>query len=414
MRNRGLAQAMAASAVPVLLLATATISQAAAPAAGPVTLAKPAMFTASVSRVRNIEGDTFAFERDDRKVLKVRLFDANCEGLGTTARDQAKAVATNLLQASPVWILPVGQATGAAGDELWAHVWTPKGWLSESLIKGGCALRRADLAGVTLAPADAAATTSTGTPPDPPAFACTGATVLDGDTFEIDSGGRKIRARLFDVTCQDLDAAQRDAAKAAAARLLGPEAVWVFPASTRVPGPKEEMRVRIWTKEGWLSEILVKEGKAKRYDDPIKASVAAAAPPVKKPDAEAQPADTKPADKKPGGKGPKEIKWREVPISKAAGVAGDIFSCKSNSFKVTSPVWRISWDCKPVRINGPVSLTLCRLDEKWQGITMSSTHVDSFVGASGQRIVRSQPGDYWIQLVGSTDLNIKVEVAETE
>lgn len=417
MRNR-------LSIVFAAFLALMLLTGAALPvlAAEPPPPGAPAVYAGSVSRIRGIEGDSFAFEQADGKTVRIRLLDADCEGMGQSARENAKSLATNLLQTKPVWILPCGKAKGPTGDEVYALVWTEKGFLSEVMIKGACAQRRAALSTLTLDPVEASADAGKGPVPEAPAFAAGGLTVIEGDTFEFEQAGRKVQARLYDVSSQDVEADQREAAKATATRLLE-GTVWVFPCMPRRNVPGEVLPVRIWTREGWLCEALVKAGQAKRIADPLKAAVAAGAAPkpdaAKKPDTAAKP----PATPEPV----KEVKWRVVPVSKGAAPGGgaassmmgtggttgqEVFSCRSTDFQIKSTEWRISWDIKPTRNGSAVSVSIWRVDDTGS-VRLSSTHVGSFTGTQGARVIKGlRPGKYWIKIAGSAELGVKVEERE--
>ena len=378
------------------------------PVPRPIALpAPPAFYTVAISRVRNIDGVTFEFEREDRKIIRVRLFDAQCEGLGESARSSAKAVAKDLLEPQPFWVFPCGAVKGGTEGELAARVWTHKGWLDEVLIRAGYAKRRADPSAQVQGPADAAGMTNKGPPPVPPAIGCMIGRTIEGDLFEITRDGKPMTARLFDVSCQELESAQREAARAVTVQTLAGSAVWVFPFSPRKAGPGEETRVRIWTNEGWLDEALLKASLAKRYPDPDKPPVAVAV----KPEPATRPGPvTKPEPgptKTPGKSTAKEpdFKWVEVPLS---ADRSDSLGATSQTFKLTSEEWRIQWDLKPARIGLPIQVHIYRVDETWT-VKTSSVHVASFTGSTGAKMMRSRPGDYWIRLVGCGDMNVKVE-----
>jgi endonuclease YncB( thermonuclease family) len=393
------------------------------PAPKPIpTPAQPAFYTAALSRVRNIDGDTFEFEREDRRIIRVRLFDAECESLGETARSSAKAVAKGLLEPQPFWVFPCGTVKGGTEGELAARVWTAKGWLAEILIKAGYAKRRADPSATVQGPPDAAGTANKGPLPAAPAMACMIGKTLEGDMFEITRDGKPTSVRLFDVLCQELDSGQREAARAVALQALAGSTVWVFPSGQRNAGPGEEKPVRIWTKEGWLDQVLLKSSLAKRYADPDKPTVAVAVKPepstkpgpATKPGPVTKPGPAKkpePAPTKTPGKSPAkepDFKWVEVTLS---ADQSDSLGATSKTFKLTSPEWRISWDLRPARIGLPIQIHIYRVDETWV-VKTSSVHVASFTGNTGAKMMRSRPGDYWIRLVGCGDMNVKVEQKE--
>jgi hypothetical protein len=136
----------------ILVLAARALAAGGDPGQDGPPPAAPAFYSVAISRIRNIAGDSFEFEREDRKIVKARLHDADCAVLGGSAIASAKAVATNLLEAQPVWIFPCGQVKTSEGSELWVCVWTAKGWLGDLLIRAGYARRRAGPEGVTLEP----------------------------------------------------------------------------------------------------------------------------------------------------------------------------------------------------------------------------------------------------------------------
>jgi len=385
------------------------------PAAAPPAPWPPAFFTGSVGRVRDIDGDSFTFACEDRRVVKVRLIDADVEPMGEAGRASATAVASGLLQAQPFWVFPCGQA----GSDVWADVWTSKGWLSEVLIRAGYARRRAGAEGIVqgLGPCAVAAASGGHPPPDAPAFAAVSCTALEGGALEADQGGRKVRVRLFDCTSADLDPAQQAAARDAAARILAEGPVWVLPCMPARPGGQGEALVRIWTRQGWLSEALLKGGLAKRCDGSAQAAQAAVARPG---DSATTPKTPAPA-KGPAAKSA-DITWREVPVTKApyrpnmgAQLSGLFIgkeltpmSCRSLPFAITSGMCRITWNLQPWRVGSPVSTSLLRYDERYTVPTTSMTVV-SFKGTSGSQILRLPPGQYWFSINGSTEVSIKVE-----
>jgi hypothetical protein len=376
--------------------------------------APPAFYTVAISRVRSINADTFEFEREDRKIIRVSLFDAQCDGLGETARSSAKAVAKDLLEPQPFWVFPCGALKGGTGGEVAARVWTRKGWLDEVLIRAGYARRRADPSAQVQGPADPAGTTNKGPAPAAPAIGCIIGRTVEGDMLEITRDGKPVTLRLFDVSCDQLEATQREAARAVTVQTLAGRPAWVFPCSLRKAGAGEETRVRIWTDEGWLDEALLKASLARRHADPDKPTAAAAVTPepatkpgpVTQPEAapKPEPAPTKPPSKPPG-KEP-NFKWVEVPL---AAEKSDSLGASSRTFKLTSEEWRISWDLRPARIGLPIQVHIYRVDETWT-VKTSSAHVASFTGNTGAKMMRSRPGDYWIRLVGCGNMkNVRVE-----
>jgi endonuclease YncB( thermonuclease family) len=393
--------------------------------------APPAFCSGSIDRIRNIDGDAFDFQRDDGKVVRIRLIDADCQGLGDRSRTSAKETASDLLTTQRVWVFPCGQSkTG----EVYAHVWTSHGWLSDVLVCADSAARRGDPAPLGLAPVDPPGAPGKGQPPPAPAFASATFTVVEGDTYEVERAGQKVRVRLFDATCQDMDSVKRDDAKAEASRVAGQDGgrVWVFPCSPRWAKATDEPRVRIWTKQGWLSDALLKGGFANRYSDPDRGTVqvAAAQPaPVKHPEAVTRPAPSTGTTKDPPAPTPPPAPavtprprpkssgtapsgsigtWREVTVAKATS---DGLSCETGVFKIPNDIWRITWDLKPTRVGGHILLNVYRVDEAWQ-TKMSSQHTAGVTGPSGVHVVRSKPGDYWVRITGSTSPGFKIESLE--
>ena len=378
--------------------AAATDPGAGEPAARPAPPARPAFCTVSPSRVRVAEPDAFTVVLDSAKPpVRIRLADATCEDLTPSQRELALALTTDLLRAEPLWVFPC--AAGEDADTEWrARVWTRKGWLSEVLINAHFARRRTDQDSGSPVAADQVPEAAGDVAPLPPAFAAAVAGPTSGDTFDVTRDGKPCRIRLFDVTCEG--AGDADAARAAAARLLGSSPVWIFPCTQRRLGPNEALPVRIWTDAGWLSEALIKARLAKRLDDP--GALAEADEP--------KPAPTKPSTPtKPAYEPHVDFTWREVPVTD--GPSSDPLRCQSDVFRVTSPVWRLSWDMKPVRTGAKILLHVYRVDEKWE-VRISSTHVRSLEGNRGSVLMRSRPGDYWIAGVQSSRINVKVEVQE--
>jgi len=393
----GVAPAAASTAPAPTATATAP-----APAANP---APPAFCIDGVRRATNIGADSFDLRRDDGKIVKVRLRDADCQAMTKSEQDKAAFVIKGLLDNNSLWVFPCGQAKGEGADELWADIWTAKGWMSELLIRAGYAERRADLAGVTLTPPDVGPSVK-GPPPPAPAYAATSVTAVDGDTYEVTQGGRKSTVRLIGI---EVESDKRDAAKTAAAGPLAAGPVWVFPCRAALPGSAEPAQVRLWTAAGSLSELLVSAQAAKR------ASEAPAAKPVV---AAAAPAPRRIELPK---KAPPQITWTPVTISGMTGGVGSVAGAvatmvgvggagitKTEPFKISSPVWRITWNCKPSNVNVPVTISIFRNDEG----TAASTSVMSMGGNSGVQVLQTRPGNFWFSLAGSADVpGVKVEEA---
>ncbi|MBE3134051.1 MAG: hypothetical protein IMZ55_11295, partial [Acidobacteria bacterium] len=235
------------------LVGGARAAEPAEPKAAPPPPAAPAFYTFSVSRIRNIRADGFDFVRDDDRRLKVRLTFADCTAVSDRLRGHAETVARSLLEAGPVWIFPCGRPKGAA-DEVWACVWTEKGWLAEVLIRAGYAVRRKPPEADALEAFDPAGTSNAGPLPAGGSYASAGCKPVDGDTYEVtQAAGKSLCVRLYDVTCQGAGDPPHTAANAAAEGCIGGAPVWVFPCSPARSG--EEPRVRLWTRKGWLAQV---------------------------------------------------------------------------------------------------------------------------------------------------------------
>jgi endonuclease YncB( thermonuclease family) len=383
------------------------------PPSQPPPPSAPAFYTFSMSRIRNIEGDSFDFERDNGKRLRVRLAWADCMGVSDRLRGHAETIARSILETAPVWVFPCGRPKGVA-DEVWACVWTDKGWLSEVLVRAGYAARRAPPDAASLEAFDPAGTTNKAPPPPAPAFASTACKVVEGDVFEVMQGSRAQPVRLFDVTCTGVDEPPHDAAKAAAQQCLGEGMVWVFPSSP--PKPGDDLRVRLWTSKGWLSHVLLDQKLAVAYADPLKPDTETAGPKPKPQPAKGDDPKEPPAPRKgrPSDTAPKadEIKWRPISIAAAKVFEGGMQGAETGTFQVPSGIWRVSWNCKPPKAGFRVLLNVYRVDEKWSS-RVSSHHVTTLKGESGSSVLRTGPGEYWIKLACSAEVEgIKVELGE--
>jgi hypothetical protein len=383
--------------------------------------AAPAFYTQGLSRVTDVQGDSFAFSRADGKTVRVRLFDADCRPFDESVRSQARAVAARLMEEEPVWVFPVGRTQGGTADEVWADVWTSKGWLSQVLLRTGYAQRRTGLEMSSLAPPDAAGTSNEGPAPAGAAFvaACK---PVSGDIFEIDRGGRKASLRLFDATCET----GASEATATATRLLGGPA-WVFPCAPQPSEIKNPWLVRIWTAEGWLSDVLVKAGQAKR-GEPAKDTAAATPAPTAKAAPTKRPPPVRPA--------PTTIEWKLIPATlaqsqRASGLSaqyarasiaagggyvdtGPVNGMETDVFPITSGAWRITWEAtKGEKSNSPVTCLVyrCGVGQSESIAKVPSTQVGSFQITAGSQIFRTAPGRYWVKFLGSTTITLKVEEA---
>jgi len=126
------------------------------------------------------------------------------------------------------------------------------------------------LVAIPLAGARRAETAAAASPPPPPAVYTThlvAVTKIQGDSFQFEWEGRTMTIRLRDADSSDLDPPRRQSAASLAAQLLEAEPFWIFPCAPLNPGAPGEARARVWTKKGWLSEILIKSNLAKRRSD---------------------------------------------------------------------------------------------------------------------------------------------------
>ena len=123
---------------------------------------------------------------------------------------------------------------------------------------------------VALPGAGRAETAGAASPPAPPAVYTTyrvAVTKIQGDSFQFEWEGRTITIRLRDADSSDLDPPRRQSAVFLAAQLLEAEPFWIFPCAPLKAGAPGEVRARVWTQKGWLSEILIKSNLAKRRSD---------------------------------------------------------------------------------------------------------------------------------------------------
>jgi len=385
------------------------VTQAAEPGDGPAPPAGPAFFTVSIGRVRNIQAESFDFVRDDQKRVCVRLVGADSSKMPDRIRGIAETILRNVLQAEPVWVFPCGHVKGKS-DEMWGCVWTTKGWLSEVLIRADYAMRRTDLDLASLERCETTDSATKGQPPCSPAFVAASCKPVDDETYEVDRGGTAVRVRLFDVTCAGADTPT--AAAGAAEKCVGGGPVWVFPCGPQKRG--QDMRARIWTAGGWISAALLKQDLAKRYTDPYKAQVETASA-----DPTTKPVDPKPKSRtvsprpRTKSRDPQPLKWTPVSISAAKVARGGMQGAETRTFAVPAPgIWRVTWKCEPPKAGFRVMLNVYRVDDKWQ-TRVSSHHVVTLKGLTGQRVLQTPPGTYWIKLVCSDDWDgITVELGE--
>ena len=114
-------------------------------------------------------------------------------------------------------------------------------------------------------------------PPPPPAVYTkylSAVTKIQGDSFRCEREGRTTTIRLRDADCSHLDLTGREKAAHLAGEILEAEPFWFFPCAPLKADA--EVLARVWTKKGWLSEILIKSNLAKRRSD---ASAATFSPP---------------------------------------------------------------------------------------------------------------------------------------
>lgn len=388
--------------------------------------AAPAFYTQGLSRVRDITGDSFLFSCDGGREVRVRLFDADCAAAGPDAISGAKIVAARLLEESPFWVFPVGQTKAGATDEVWADVWTSKGWLSQTLIKAGYAQRQSGPANQTLSPIDPAGMSSKGPAFAAPAFFAP-VKVTGADAVEVQHAGKAIAAQLFGATSEGVDASKAGEAAATASKLIGAEGAWVLPCGPQPSDGKSPWPVRIWTREGGLSEVLIKAGQAGRASV---ASLVAAAKPAAAAASPEKPAEDKPKpERKPRPETkPAEsaLEWQVIPVSMArkavsttgtrvnipgvgGGGGGTNNNMESDIFKVTTGVWRVTYEAKPVDKNIRVSVQINRCQNQDTPTKGAGMQAAMYSGEKGMQGLRTAPGSYWIKASGTTDVTVKVE-----
>lgn len=394
--------------------------------------AAPAFYTQGPSRVRDIAGDSFTFACDGGREVRVRLFDADCAALGDAARAQAKVVAARLLEESPFWVFPVGQTKAGTTDEVWADVWTSKGWLSQILVRAGYAQRQAGPAGQTLSPIDASGMSNTGPQPVAPAFFAP-AKPIGGDALEVQQAGKAIPVHLFDATSEGTDASKGNEASATASKLLGSDGAWVFPCGPQPSDGKSVWPVRIWTREGWLSEVLIKAGQVIRASvaAPLTPAAVAAKPPPRA--ATPKPAAEKPAAA-PRPEKPKPEKavaeWQAIPVTlvqktgESAGLkyaramtggmaggtgVGASTALESEIFKVSSNVLRISWEAKPLDKNSRIAVQINRCQDQDTPSKKAGMQAASFAGPTGAQGLNLAPGSYWMKATSASEVTVKLE-----
>jgi len=123
-------------------------------------------------------------------------------------------------------------------------------------------------AAIALVLADAPAAEASVPPPDPPAFPARVVDLMDGDSFKVVCEAGTVEVRLFDVNCPELDEPGGERAKSITRRTTFGRRVWVFPSGKRLKDAYGRLLVRVWTPKGWLSDVLLRMGAARRYVDP--------------------------------------------------------------------------------------------------------------------------------------------------
>jgi len=121
--------------------AFALVPGAVSAARASVPMPYPPAFPARV--VELMDGDSFKVACEAGTV-EVRLFDVNCPEFDERGGDRAKSITRQTTLGRRVWVFPSGKRPKDAHDRLLARVWTPKGWLSDVLLRMGAAQRYAD------------------------------------------------------------------------------------------------------------------------------------------------------------------------------------------------------------------------------------------------------------------------------
>ena len=101
----------------------------------------PPAFRARV--VDLMDGDSFQVVCEGGTV-EVRLFDVNCPELDEPGGERAKSLTRQMTLGRSVWVFPSGKRPKDAHNRLLVRVWTPKGWLSDVLLRMGVAERYVD------------------------------------------------------------------------------------------------------------------------------------------------------------------------------------------------------------------------------------------------------------------------------
>jgi len=393
------------------LAAAASVAGLAAPAARtteadsvspplPPPPAAPAFHTIAAGRLQAVGPDEFTLTLSRLKPpIRMRLADATSEGLDAKQRELGQALTTQLIDAEPVWVFPASTG-GTRDDAVWeVRVWTRKGWLSDVLVRAHYAKREVTAAeDLTPPSADQVPAAGDDVRPCGPAFVGTRPRALTADVLEVMRDGKFRQVRLCDVAAANDSGEPDPELQKKVAACLGSGPVWVFPDTSVRVKTGEAMPGRVWTARGeWLSDRLVKEGLATQV---VEADDTAPEPPTN------DSATTNDPPPKPTSLVKPKYVWREVPVEEEE--LENALMCGSKAFKITSPVWRLSWDMKSVRRGASVFVNLFRVDDQWE-VRQSSTVLCGMKGSRGSKILHTGPGQYWVQVTNSVHLNIKVE-----
>ncbi len=355
----------------------------------------PAVYTARVSSVGEIYGDRFRFT-PGLETMTIRLADATCDSLEDDRARRAASLATDLLRDEAFWIFP--RAPLKAGAEVPARVWTRKGWLSEVLIKAHLGLRAPSVPTASAEVGEASLFASKRTPGAPfaPAFRATLKRVLATDRYELDRNGRPMGVRLFDAEAAGTNA------EAAIRETVGDGPVWVFPSSQRSFKPDQNLPVRIWTAKGWLSDVLIARGKAKRFRDPDLAQLE-----VDPPKADPTPQPTR---RPPGQKYDVDWVWEPVSVSTAKSAT---HGCESSVFTIPAGTeWRLAWDLKRSLSAVAVIVNVLWIDEGLSEVSRAGKNVRTFARDRGVEVIRHRPDRacrFYVRVSGASDLNIRID-----
>ena len=392
-RSTGIAWgAVVALGVLVVVTASQPVAKGALAESGspPPMPAPPAFFTEFVSRIQKVEGDAFDVCTGGLDVIRVRLRDAECEGLDEKTREKAQWLTSELLGTEPVWIFPAGRPKDEPDGPLRVRVWTRKGWLSEALISARLA-KRCTGGGASLVarPEEPLIEAEKAGPPPPPAFRATVEDVSDDGTLTVASEGGSRNIRFFDVTCET-----GERLKTTIEQTLGTKPFWAFPSSRQRTPPDAPLPARIWTSEGnWLSDTLLDVGLATYRADPDE-----------RPEETSEPAKV---ERSPPRQEPKKrIVWREVPVTVTPRPR---MTSRVEAFTIKSSVWCLSWRLVPARPERQIFLTVWR---QTRVEPMNKMSVRTFSGYAGMEYLRTGPGVFWINLVNVKETDVKVEVPE--